>query len=79
MAEIGGPKIIISNLTNEIETLNAGVIPDMGGEVELLEEKFIDIEDKKGRGGVVYYSINGGSILYFPYAKYGMFIKRAEM
>ena len=49
----------------------------ISGEPELMNEKLVDWEVKKGRGGKVFLSINGGTILYFPYARFGAFIKRA--
>lgn len=49
----------------------------ISGEVELLEEEFETVEQRKGRGGVVYYRYNG-NINYFPKAKYGRYISKSK-
>ena len=70
MIEISGPAIIIENLKKEIEDLKNGILK-VKDKKNLLDLEFIDIEWKKGRDGVPYATFNGGTINYFPYARYG--------
>ena len=77
MIKIGGPAIIIENLKKEIENLKNGILKIKDKE-NLLDIEFTDIEWKKGRGGVPYASINNGTINYFPNARYGAFIAKAN-
>ena len=74
LEEIGAPKIMIEGQQKYVEDLDNGILK-IGGEESLLDEKFISAEQKKGRGGKVYYEING-EINFFPNAKYGMYIAR---
>ena len=75
--EIGGPAIIIENLKKEIENLKNGILKVKDKE-NLLDNEFVDIEWKKGRGGVPYATFNNGSINYFPCGRYGAFIAKAK-
>ena len=77
MIEIGGPAIIIENLKKEIENLKNGILKVKDKE-NLLDNEFIDIEWKKGKGGVPYATFNNGSINYFPNSRYGAFITKAK-
>ena len=75
MIEIRGPAIIIENLKKEIENLKNGILKVKDKE-NLLDNEFVDIEWKKGRGGVPYATFNNGSIDYFPNARYDAFITK---
>lgn len=75
--KIGGPAIIIENLKKEIENLKNGILKIKDKE-NLLDIEFADVEWKKGRGGVPYATFNNGTINYFPNARYGAFITKAN-
>lgn len=74
LSEIGSPKIILERLTEIIAELESGKI-HVSGDIEALNEPYLDGECKKGRGGVPYISYNNGTINFFPNARYGMYIK----
>lgn len=77
LIDMGAPSILIEKTGEELINLYNGVFA-CKGEVELLEEEMIDVEQKKGRGGIPYYTFNG-NINYFPRAKYGRFVAKGEV
>lgn len=76
LEEIGAPKIVIEGQAKMVDDLDNGILK-IGGDKDILDEEYISAEQKKGRGGKVYYEING-KYNFFPNAKYGMFIARAD-
>lgn len=74
LKEMGAPGVMITSLEQNIEELKNGVLK-IGGDVDVLDEEFIDREFKTGNGGKQYICING-SVNFFPNARYGMYIKR---
>lgn len=77
LTDIGAPKIIIEGQSKYLAELEQGILK-VSGDVELLDEDYKFNERRKGRGGVVYYIING-NINFFPNAKYGMYITEREV
>ena len=77
LKEMGAPVVIIENMERVISELTAGDIK-VTGETELLDLDYFNGEVKKGKGGKVYICMNNGSILYFPNAKYGRFIRKGD-
>ena len=77
LKEVGAPSVVIESLEKSIQKLKSGEI-DVGGESQLLDEEYENGIVQKGRSGKPYISINDGTILYFPTARYGRFIKRAD-
>ena len=79
LEEIGAPKIILRKEAEILEKLRAGELPSkVGGEKELLDVIYRSHVPKNGRGGKVYIEFNDGEVLFFPEARYGMYIKGAE-
>lgn len=76
LIEIGAPKIMMDNISEQIKEMENGEIK-IGGDLELLDYEFNDYEVKKGRGGKVYIEFDN-SINYFPNAKYGRYISRKK-
>ena len=75
--EIGGPAIIIENLKKEIENLKNGILKVKDKE-NLLDLEFVDIEWKKGRGGVAGATFSSSSINDVACGRYGAFITKAK-
>lgn len=75
LEDMGAPAVMIASLDEELIRLSWNDFT-CGGDTNLLEEEFISVEHKKGRGGKVYHVFNG-HINYFPQAKYGRYIKEA--
>lgn len=75
LESIGAPKIVIESCQHQIDTMKSGDF-EIGGDTNVLDEEFLSAEAKKGRGGKIYYVING-NINYFPNAKYGRYIRKA--
>lgn len=76
LIEMGAPNVMITGQQSAVDSLKSGELK-IGGDVELLNEEFVDREFKKGNGGKAYISINSGTVNFFPNARYGMYIKRA--
>ena len=77
LIDMGAPSILIEKTGEELINLYNGKFT-CGGEIELLNEEMVDVEQKKGRGGIPYYTFNG-NINYFPNAKYGRYIAKGEV
>lgn len=77
LKELGAPTVMITSIGEEIDRLMKGTLK-CSGEKELLEEEYISVEQKKGKGGKPYYVFNG-NINYFPHAKYGRFVAKGEV
>lgn len=77
LKEIGAPTIMITSIGEEIDRLMKGVLK-CSGDTDLLEEEYISVEKKKGKGGKPYYVFND-NINYFPQAKYGRFVAKGEV
>lgn len=73
---MGAPAIMIDGQRKAVEMLKAGNL-EISGETDLLEVEVEGFECKTGKGGKVYVQING-SINYFPQARYGRFISKAQ-
>lgn len=71
------PAILIKSIDEELGRLRDGELK-CGGDVELLQEEFVSVEQKKGKGGIPYFTFNG-DINYFPKAKYGRFVAKGEV
>lgn len=77
LEQIGAPKVIIDGEKKMLEEMESGKF-NVSGDIEALSEEMKSREVKKGRGGKLYVSFNGGKVNYFPAAKYGRYIKYAE-
>ncbi len=77
LKEMGAPTIMITSIGEEIDRLMKGILK-CSGDTDLLEEEYISVEKKKGRGGKPYFVFNG-NINYFPHARYGRFIAKGEV
>ena len=77
LEEMGAPDVIIEGNRKALDDLKAGGKLKIGGDLDALEEEQETVEAKKGRGGKVYYQING-NVMFFPKAAYGMYIKRVQ-
>ena len=71
------PEILIKSIDEELDRLRDGKLK-CGGDVELLQAEFVSVEQKKGKGGIPYFTFNG-DINYFPKAKYGRFVAKGEV
>ena len=74
LIEMKAPSIIIEKTGEELIRLYRGELT-CSGETELLEEEMTAVIEKKGRGGIPYYTFND-SINYFPHAKYGRYVAK---
>lgn len=74
LEDMQAPSVVIDAEKRNLENIENIKI---SGELELLEEEFETVEQRKGRGGVVYYRYNG-NINYFPKAKYGRYISKSK-
>ena len=72
LEEIQAPKVMIVGLQVELERLEEGIL-ECGGKTELLDEELSTVEQRKGKGGQIYYMFNG-YINYFPKALYGRYV-----
>lgn len=70
------PAIITKALEQTLTELKSGIIK-ISGDADLLNLEFEKWESRKGNGGKVYLQINE-NINYFPNAKYGKFITKAN-
>lgn len=75
LEKLGAPSVMVDGQRKYVEKLQKGIL-EVGGDKDALDDKFVNAEKKKGKGGKSYYVING-NINFFPAAKYGMYIKRA--
>lgn len=75
LESIGAPEIVIESCQHQIDAMKSGEF-EISGDIDVLDEEFLSAEVKKGRGGKIYYVING-NINYFPNAKYKRYIRRA--
>lgn len=76
LKEIGAPEVMIEGQSKMVDNLKNGIIK-IGGDTEILDEEYIGCEKKTGRGGKTYFIINN-EVNFFPAAKYGLYIKRAN-
>jgi hypothetical protein len=76
LIEIDAPKIVLISLEEQINKMENGEIK-ISGDASLLDREVESVKGEKGRGGKSYIRFNG-SILYFPNAKYGRYIKEGE-
>ena len=67
-----GMKQMADAISIEIGRLEKGILT-IGGDVDLLDEEYVDHELKTGSGGKKYVRFNG-KVNYFPNAKYGRFV-----
>ena len=74
---IEAPKALIKPIRHNIEELNRGVL-NIHGQKDLLDTIYQDHEVLIGRNGKEYIAFNEGTILYFPNAQHGRYIKRAN-
>lgn len=77
LAELGAPAIMITSINEELERLANNELR-CSGDKALLEEEYVSVEQKKGRGGIPYFVFNE-NINYFPHAKYGRFVAKGEV
>lgn len=75
LIELNAPKVMIEGVSGLLDELVSGKIK-ISGDTYLLDKEFENYVIKKGNGGKEYYIING-NINYFPYARYGRYIKEA--
>jgi hypothetical protein len=76
LKRIKAPSIMISGLEKNLAELRSGKIK-VNGDYSLLEEEYIGHEVKTGRGGRPFI-VFGESIMYFPMARYGRYVKLDE-
>lgn len=69
------PMVIIKKMEEKVQLLRDDVFKP-SGDKDALADNFLTAEQKTGRGGKKYLSINEGAICYFPLAAYGPYIKR---
>lgn len=77
LIKMDAPDILIVNVVDELIRLYQGELICFG-DTELLEEEFKTVVQKKGKGGIPYYTFNG-DINYFPKAKYGRFVAKGKV
>jgi hypothetical protein len=77
LIKMDAPDILIDNIVDELIRLYQGELICFG-DTELLDAEFKTVIQKKGRGGILYYTFNG-DINYFPKAKYGRFVAKGEV
>lgn len=71
------PAVLLKAVNDELELLSQKDLICFG-ETDLLDEEFVAVVQKKGKGGIPYYTFNG-DINYFPRAKYGRFVARGRV
>lgn len=76
LIKLNAPRVIIDGQQEYVNKLRAGEL-NIGGDTSVLDEEFVSREMKKGRGGKTYIVINE-NVNFFPNARYGMYIRRAE-
>ena len=76
LKEISAPQVVIDGQSRYVDSLKKGSLK-ISGDKSLLDVEYIHSEQKKGRGGRIYYTIND-SINFFPNAKYGMYISAVD-
>jgi len=76
LIKLNAPRVIIDGQQEYVNKLKAGEL-NIGGDTSVLDEEFVSREMKKGRGGKAYIVINE-NVNFFPNARYGMYIRRAE-
>lgn len=76
LEEAEAPQIMIDCCKAEAKKLEEKNLK-ISGDIELLNVEIESIEQKKGRGGKVYLTINN-TINYFPNARYGRYIARKD-
>ena len=75
LSQISAPAVLISSQQKAVSDLEAGNLK-ISGDLDTLEDEFLDRVFKTGRGGKQYIQING-NVNFFPNAKYGPYISRA--
>ena len=78
LMEIGAPEVMTKSIEDELDRLEDNILIGIGGDLEALEDDYIDHEIKVGNGGDQYISFNNGTVNYFPRAKYGRCIYRKK-
>ena len=74
LKEFGAPDIMIECQGKLVNDLAEGILK-IKGDTQYLDEVVTSYEVKTGRGGKPYVQFHD-NIMYFPYAKYGKYIKR---
>ena len=77
LREMSAPPVLTRGCEDELAKLDRGELK-CKGDIDLLDEEFVSVEERVGRGRIKYYVFNG-NINYFPKAKYGRFVAKGEV